>query len=250
MSRHQFALYIYDVTALLQALPSHGRLCISSKDIHHRITRVLRLQSGDSLILFDRTVHVVASIDRIAPRDEIDFVVGSAQKNNLYAPSITVALPLLKREALESAVYGLTEVGVTTIQLITTEKGQQRWQGEKEYDRLQRIIIAAAEQAKNFALPVLFEPISLKDFIDVQRTFKNNKTIFFEPTGTAAAKLIPSLSCDIQQFTLLIGPEADLSEHEKQLLAKADVTFCSLTPTILRAQQAAILGAAMFRILR
>ncbi len=45
----------------------------------------------------------------------------------------------------------------------------------------------------------------------------------------------------------MIGPEADLTATEKKQLKDLGVAFCALTPTILRACQAAALSGAIFR---
>ena len=45
---------------------------------------------------------------------------------------------------------------------------------------------------------------------------------------------------------LLIGPEGDLALQEKELVA-GKMQFCALTPTILRASQAAALSIGIVR---
>ena len=59
--------------------------------------------------------------------------------NTILQPHITVLLPLLKRDDLDTVLYSLVEMGVNTIQLMITKKVQRKWGKEKEYDRLQRV---------------------------------------------------------------------------------------------------------------
>ena len=47
----------------------------------------------------------------------------------------------------------------------------------------------------------------------------------------------------------MIGPEADLSTEEKNLLLKEYFSFVKLTPTVLRAYQAAGIALGIFRSL-
>ena len=45
----------------------------------------------------------------------------------------------------------------------------------------------------------------------------------------------------------MVGPEADLLLEEKQQLHENGFTFCKLTQTVLRAQQAAVVSLGIFR---
>jgi RsmE family RNA methyltransferase len=149
---------------------------------------------------------------------------------------------LLKREALEQAIYSAVELGVNKVQLLITEKVQRNWQ-VKELERLKHIMIAAAEQSKCFAIPQLLEPVPL---LDVPLS---GSTVFFDPEGEALADvLIKDLyQKQIDSLTVVIGPEGDLTESEKFYLQKQQALFICLTPTILRAQQAVALGVGILR---
>jgi len=46
---------------------------------------------------------------------------------------------------------------------------------------------------------------------------------------------------------LVVGPEGDLTVDEKKLLSSAHYTACSLTPTVLRSEEAATLAAGIIR---
>lgn len=56
------------------------------------------------------------------------------------------------------------------------------------------------------------------------------------------------LECgDISELMLLVGPEGDLSNEEKNAVHTAGFIMCALTPTILRSVHAAFLGAGIMR---
>ena len=132
------------------------------------------------------------------------------------------------------------------IKLAITRKVQRSWTS-KEFDRLQRIIISAAELSKCFAYPILHEPGPFQDIMcaDMQR---DAIKIFFDPCG------LPLLTCvthvknrEVEEIVLIVGPEGDLTHEEKDQLKQNGVMFCSLTPTVLRAHQAVALSAGVFR---
>ena len=149
---------------------------------------------------------------------------------------------------MEEAVYALTESGVSTIQLMLTEKVQRSWHGQKELERLNKIIIAAAEQAKNFSFPELKEPVRLESLLEEIQENKKSDNIFFDPSGEPLLHSIQRLEkSSATTFFLLVGPEGDLTHEEKTMVKQHNFMFTVLTPTILRAQQAAFLASGCMR---
>ncbi len=240
--RHQFALFIDNLSQAVLEI-SNSVFSVQNKELLHRICTVLRLKPQDELILFDREVHAQAVITQIQKK-EISFSIRALKQNPLFAPTIVVGLALLKKDALYQAIYGLVEVGVSRIQLLTTHKAQQ-WYGEKEMARIDRIVIAAAEQSKNYRFPKVIEPTTLEKFITESEQQERNKLFFFDVGGKPIAQLVTDFQFD--QYTMIIGPEGDLTSNEKAYLKEKLLDFYSLTPTVLRAQQAAIVGAGLCR---
>lgn len=235
--KHEFALYY----ATLSGLQSD--IVITDPIVIHRITRVLRLKVADALVLFDRVCHYEASIQSIEKK-QIKIVLGVQQHRNMvYKPSITALLPLLKRDAFEQAIYLLVEAGVTSIQPVITAKTQRKWGGIVERQRVERVIIAAAEQSKYYAFPEFKEPIILSDAIA-----QYNKGIFCDPEGMPLLELSNTLIVDKPKLiSILIGPEGDLTHDEKQAIIAHGYCSYALTPTILRAPEAAFLITAFCR---
>src|SRR5581483_3691390 len=129
----------------------------------------------------------------------------------------TFALPILKKDDFETALYSLVELGANAVQFITTEKVQRSLYGEKEYERCKRIMISAAEQSKNFAVPELFLPISLPEYVARISPLKIPK-IYFDVDGTSVLECAQSVIAEKpQEIILMVGPEGDLTSNEKQL---------------------------------
>ena len=224
-----------------------GELCITSETMHHRITRILRLHPGDEFIVFDRAMQVTCVLRTLRGAREIDVQVLSKAHNKIMSPLITFAVPLLKRESLDAALYSLVEVGANAVQLVTTAKSQRRWGGDKEFSRLERIMIAAAEQSKHFAFPELYPPIPFDVWCDTMRNNPAQK-FFFDPQVKPLLKTIYEVQNQLpKKLVLMVGPEGDLTDHEKNNLQDVDFAFCALPPTILRAQQAIAVGVGVFR---
>ncbi len=241
--KHEFAIYVAEVSKQVDSTT----LRLTDAAVLMRIHAVLRLQPGETCILFDAHIHARCVIRNITKK-YVDCDLLEKKENPHLRPEIICLLPLLKRDDLETALYAAVELGATMVQLVLTEKVQRAWGGAKEFERLQRIMIAAAEQSKNFAVPKLHEP---QDFASALTTIPFNATkLFFDVGGKAALQLMQELAQQKpSQIVMLVGPEADLTEQEKSELARHKFIMCELTPTILRAVSAYALGLGMLRSL-
>jgi 16S rRNA (uracil1498-N3)-methyltransferase len=245
--QHHFAFYCPE-TSKYGAQFSVGTTCIlGDRALCHRIMHVLRLKQGELFTLFDAHKHMECMLESINERS-LHARIQSFECNMMFAPHISFLLPLLKKEAFEEALYTLTELGVNNIQLVTTKKTQRTWGGDKEKERIERMIQAAAEQSKNFAIPIVSDPVALESA--VQKIHADAIKIFFDPEGCKIQNVVSSVSHSREpSLFLLVGPEGDLTKDEKAELERLGFFFCQLTPTILRAQQAVAVSVGALRSL-
>ena len=241
---HIFAFFWHHENQL-PSYSSGDTIRCTDEQLLHRMHTVLRLTQQDESIFFDRTMHCNVRFEEVTKKYSSARVLACA-RNTPIAPSITFLLPLLKREALHEAVYGLTEVGCTTIQLITTAKMHVSWQGQKELEKLQKIMIAAAEQAKYYSFGHINPPLPLKEALKTYNQQDLNK-LFLDATGSSLVST-PILGSN-NGYIVLAGPEGDLTPEEKKYVKEANFKAVKLTPTILRAPQAAILATGVLRSL-
>lgn len=244
--KHEFAFYAPDTVNYLIEHPKPRLFTLDNADLYHRIIHVLRLSKEDQFILFDQTNHIQCSLETVEKK-KLSVKILAQNQNLSLSPSITFLLPLLKREAFHETIYALCELGATHIQPIITQHSQRKWT-EKEKEKTERIIHAAAEQSKNFAFPDIAQPVKLEDFLENKEN--NHISIFFDPDGKPLLQTINALAEKFpQEIRLMIGPEADLTPDEKKALEQNNFSFCALTPTILRAQQAAVVSLGIIRSL-
>lgn len=246
---HEFAFYTPVVSELI-IRQAHGNIHeITDPELVHRLIIVLRLEQGAHFVLFDRNYSMRVVLLGIRSKKSFTIEILSSTKNPVLTPLITWGLPVLKREAFEEALYSLCELGVTAIQPLTTRKTVRSWGDEKELQRAQKILIAAAEQAKQFVVPVLLPVLSLESWLN-KLDIHSNCHLFFDASGDPLSEVLPKLSKNsYSELIMLSGPEGDLTTAEKEDLKQHNFIFSKLTPTILRAQQAVTVGLGVVRSL-
>lgn len=241
MASHEFALYC-DHQFSSAITRADNRIIITDRDLIHRIGNVLRLAPLDTIFLFNDHEHVQGVIETI-DKKHIAIHIKNHGKNIHHQPPITVQLALIKRDALQEAVSNLTCLGVHTIELFISDRTQRAWDGAREHERLHRCMIAAAEQSKNFAIPILRAPVNLAELLE-----KKEKSCRYACSVEGKPFTDLLTICPLQNsITLLVGPEGDFSEREYDQIGKTNYQWARLSPTILRSEHAAFLAAGIIR---
>ncbi len=239
---HEFTLYLPSISDW----HAQQQKKVTDEDVIRRIVTILRLSQGEEIIFFNEHTHVRAEIVTI-DKKFITLAVLEKFNNKKIHPALHWLLPILEKEAFEEAIYNLTAMGATSIQPIITQKVKRSFGKDKELERIHRIMIAAAEQSKQFILPELRPLVSFSEVLKNHEASKNK--IFFDAAGQACYQLITELHKTKEEIICLIGPEGDLTTEEKELANRYKFMFCKLTPTILRAEQAVTVGMGILRTL-
>jgi 16S rRNA (uracil1498-N3)-methyltransferase len=248
--KHEFAFYCDTLSALLANLRG-SELSIHDQALYHRLAHVVRLQPGDALVLFDKQVHATCEISAFLNKKSVILRIVSHEQNQQLTPHITCMLPVLKRTDFEETISILAELGVNTIQLITTQKTGRAFDYKREVERLERIMIAAAEQCKQFALPTILPPQNLPELCSaIIKSPAQALALYFDPAGTPLVTFLQQAQeSRVSNIILMVGPEGDFTPEEKVLILQSGFLPCKLTPTVLRAVHAVCVGVGAFRCL-
>jgi len=242
-TRHTFAIFV-SPTLLSPLNNSQIKLSIADRTLAHRIYTVLRLSPNDTIKLFNHITTITLRLTQSPDNKKlITGIIEYQQTPTRRRPHLIAGISLLKRDAFENAVYHAAQIGATTIVPIITAKSRKVWYGEKEQDRLEKIIIAACEQSKNFVIPDLMHPQELPAFIRLQKNL-GASILYFEQYGTSLATLVSTQETlkKTDTLTTMIGPEGGFSPEECTTLDTHGATRYTLTPTVLRSHDAVCLG--------
>lgn len=216
-----------------------------SDSAHHHLSTVLRMKEGADIVIFNGAgVAWEAKITQLLKRKGRVKLCKAIAHNPESSLKIHLAQGVAKGDRMDLIMQKATELGVTDITPIITERGNvkldaERW--EKKVAHWQEIIINACEQSLRTTLPRLHAPIALSHWF---AALPEGKRFILSPYAEQGLKE-QSIEDNV---TLLIGPEGGLTETEVDL-ATQRYGFESLRmgPRILRTETAAIAAITLMQ---
>ncbi len=217
-----------------------------------RHVQVLRLQPGDSLTLFGDPVaggEWAARVLRMGRQSvEVEALTHEAnEREPRRAVHLAVGMPANDR--MDWLVEKATELGVTGIQPLMTERSVLRLQGDRaEKKRLhwQAVAVSACEQCGGNRVPVV-QPVQALDVWSREAVTGARAVLSLAPGSQPLAAWAAAQPAD-QPLWLLHGPEGGLSATEEQRLLAQGWAPVSLGPRVLRAETAAIAAMAVLAL--
>jgi len=214
-------------------------------EIARQVSRVLRLRSGQRIVLFGGDgAEVEATLGETGGK-EISVTLGERRTPDVdLRVRLHVAVAVLKGEKLDWTIQKLTELGATSILLMLTERtistaGEERW--PKRMERYRRIAREATEQCGGVRVPDVHEPRSLADL--AANTELAACRLILDPLS--GRKLLDAIPGTAHSLLLFVGPEGGFSQGEVALAQEHGVEPVSLGKRVLRAETAAIAAAAV-----
>jgi 16S rRNA (uracil1498-N3)-methyltransferase len=204
----------------------------------HHLGAVLRRGPGDIVRLFNgRDGEFAARILAMA-RDRVTFEVDVCLRRQISEPDAWLVFAALKRDATDLVVEKATELGVSALLPVFTERTQA---ARVNLERLRGIATEAAAQSERLTVPELRAARGLFDVLADWPTGRRLVAALERSNGPpidGAAAGTP--------VALLVGPEGGFTPRELDvLLATPFIQPASLGHRILRADTAAIAGLAL-----
>jgi len=221
---------------------SAGETLSLSEENSHILSRVLRKNPGDSIVLLNGNGLVAQAILIEVGKKKCEVDVKDIQTFKPLAPSIHLWIGCLKGEKLNWVVQKATELGVSEITLFQSEHSIAV-KSENSIEKTNKVAIEAIRQSGNPFLPKLHYEKDLSKASWVSS--KNHLNVVLDETRTETFGHIKNDS--ITSISLFVGPEGGLSSTEREFFKSKDCLFIRIAPYILRADTAAIAAVGMFR---
>lgn len=210
---------------------------ISGTDYKH-IVKVLRLKPGDPITLFDSSsTQYYCKIRVISKRDVIVDIEHTEQVNTESPIEITLLQGLPKDDKMDYIIEKATELGVSRIVPIITERAQIRERDRKK--RWDRIALEASKQCGR-TKPTIIE--NTLEFDDAAKYYgeKGLAIILHVDYEVSAKSYIKNSLQAPQNIILFVGPEGGFTDNEVLLGNKMGFMSLGLGPRVLRTETVSI----------
>ncbi|HPN15426.1 MAG TPA: RsmE family RNA methyltransferase [bacterium] len=212
-----------------------GKLLIQDPDLCHQINKVLRFKPGQGLVLFNQEGFEAEGVIDYLSTEKVEVSLDSPRQPQREPKGDTyLYCAVLKKENFALVVQKTTEIGIKNIIPLITERTVKQ---AVNLDRLRIIAKEASEQSGRVSLPVI-HPVM--DWSTALAHAAGHEVNYFFHTGYLSDAKNRYKS---QTTGIFIGPEGGWSEKEVAEAKGKGLVFKSLSPLVLRAETAAILGA-------
>ena len=200
------------------------------KSQSHYVSKVMRLKEKEVFSLFNSSGEWEAKISNIT-KSIIEFNVTKQLRHKENTKDLWLAFSPIKSNYFNFMIQKATELGVTKFLPIIFERTIVR---KINKERLEKVIIEAAEQSNRITVPSIEDPQKLKSFLN------NDMDLIFTDLNTTNTK-IDIKKLPTKPTCVIIGPEGDFSEQEREEILKFNgVQSVKINENILRSETAVI----------
>lgn len=214
-----------------------------AETVFHHWVRVLRAQLQEQATLFNgRDGEYLATLTEINKKNAF-VTIESFNPTNRSAPFKAILGQVMsKGDRMDYAIQKATELGVSQIQLLTSERCEMRLKydrDQKKLDHWQAVAIAACEQCGLNIVPEVLAPISLSEWLSSTQLPASKFVL-------APEKEQKDVLAGIQpELALLIGPEGGLSENEITQANQAGFMNWCIGDRVLRTETAPVVALSI-----
>ena len=201
------------------------------KSQSHYLSKVMRTKENEVISLFNNTGEWEAKILTIS-KSLVEFKVIKQLRKKETSKELWLAFSPIKSNYFNFMIQKATELGITKFLPIIFDRTIVR---KINKERLEKVIIEAAEQSNRIQVPTMEDSQSLTNFLN-----KYNVDLIFTDLNSDKNKI------DLKKFRnnptcVMVGPEGDFSESEREeILSYKGVQAIKINENILRSETAVI----------
>ncbi len=217
-----------------------GHVSLSDQESQHA-SRVMRLQVGDEITLFDgqgcEAKATVFQIDRRHCQCDASPAMLVSREASVQL-HLAIAFP--KPDRAKEMIERLTELGVASVTPILTQRCQ-RPISPSVLEKSRRVVVEASKQCGRNQLLDIRQPIALSRYLETAVPDSGDRWMLHTNIGAAVIEGSPA-----SQVTGLVGPEGGFTAQEVVLAQEHGFVAYSLGSRILRIETAAVALAAIY----
>lgn len=212
----------------------------------HYLRAVLRVESGDPLLVFNGRQGEWRGVFETVSKKQVTLRLETQTRAQDAAGDIWLMVAPVKKDRLDYLAQKATEMGVGHLMPVITNR-TQGIKGGLKMDKIAANLVEAAEQCNILSVPKLAAPQPLMEAL---KDFPADRKLIFcdEEAGRDAALNVAALMD--KKLALLIGPEGGFDATERAALnTRPDTYILSLGPRILRTDTAVVAALAHLQAL-
>jgi RNA methyltransferase, RsmE family len=214
-----------------------------TESVFHHWVRVLRAQLQEQATLFNgQGGEYLATLTEINKKNAFVTIENFNPANRNAPFKAVLGQVMSKGDRMDYAIQKATELGVSKIQLLTSERCEMRLKydrDQKKLDHWQAVAIAACEQCGLNLVPEVLAPVSLHEWL-------NSSDLPASKFVLAPEKEQKDVLAEIQpELALLIGPEGGLSENEITQANQAGFMNWCIGDRVLRTETAPVVALSI-----
>lgn len=219
-------------------------------DTAHHVRTVLRMKSGDPLVLFNGLGgEYAAELTQVDKKAVIASLKSHSNEHRESAIHIHLLQGLTKNDAMDFSIQKAVELGVTEITPIICERSQfpiQTKQVEKKMKHWHKIIVNACQQSWRCQLPTFNEPVQYSHALASAETRENH--IFLAVERSENQHPLSELNKE-HTFNIWIGPEGGFSKKEISEAKNKGLCSINLGARILKSETATVTALSLIQYL-
>ena len=201
------------------------------KSQSHYLTKVMRLKENEVFSLFNKNGEWEAKVLKIS-KGIVEFKTTKQLRQKENIKELWLAFSPIKSNFQNFMIQKATELGVTKFLPVIFDRTVVR---KINNERLKKIVIEASEQSNRLNVPLLEKPQNLKNFLN-----SNSMDLIFTDLNSNNKK-IDSSKLSNKPTCIIVGPEGDFSEAEREKILNFDgVQALKINDNILRSETAVI----------
>ena len=217
-----------------------GKALIGGEAARH-LSRVLRLQRGDSIIVADGAGNAYWSIITDIQKERVLACLKEpVREKSEPATRVILAQGLARGEKMDHIVQKSTELGIAEIIPLACERAEVKLSPQKapgKIKRWQKISRAAAEQSQRDLVPAIKELSTLEEVLSGRNEETTLSLFLWEQEKNQGIKGVLRNN-PAHEILLLVGPEGGFSRVEAELALLKGSFPVTLGPRILRTETA------------
>ena len=201
------------------------------KSQSHYVSKVMRIKENEVFSLFNKNGEWEAKILSIS-KSIVEFKTTKQIRQNENTKELWLAFSPIKSNYQNFMIQKATELGVTKFLPIIFDRTVVR---KINTERLKKIVIESSEQSNRLNVPLVEESQNLKNFLN-----SNSMDLIFTDLNSNNKKIDSSKLSD-KPICIIVGPEGDFSEAEREQILNFDgVQALKINENILRSETAVI----------